>query len=112
LGLPGFESLPPKREKGGKKPKKTHPQGELSQKNHVDNESEKNSGKSASTPLGCNHKPATGNPNLFLETRNSKPETPAWLRAIDEGRLDFDTLHAIGAGRPLDLDFSRCSISD
>jgi hypothetical protein len=112
LGLPGFESLPPKREKGGKKPKKTHPQGELSQKNHVDNESEKKSGKSASTPIGCNHKPATANPNLFLETRNSKPETPGWLQAIDEGRLDFDTLHAIGAGRPLDLDFSKFSISD
>ena len=61
--------------------------------------------------LGCNHKPATANPNLFLETRNSKPETPGWLQAIDEGRLDFDTLHAIGAGRPLDLDLSKCSVS-
>ena len=63
------------------------------------------------TPTGCNHKPATANPNLFLETRNSKLETPGWLQAIDEGRLDFDTLHAIGAGRPLDLDLSKCSVS-
>ena len=50
LGLPGFEPLPPKREKGGKKPKKTHPQEEISQKNHVYNESEKNPGKSPRTP--------------------------------------------------------------
>jgi len=112
LGLPGFDPHPPKREKGGKKPKKTHPQEKISQKYHGHNESAKNSGKSPRPPIGCNHKPATANPNLFLETRHSQLETPGWLQAIDEGRLDFDTLHAIGAGRPHALDFSRCSISD
>jgi hypothetical protein len=111
LGLPGCETHPQKREKGGKKPKKAFNANNNSKQYQKDILHKENAGKSPRNREGCHHKPVTANPNLFHGTQNSELETPGWLRAIDEGKLDFDTLHAIGAGRPINLDLFRNSVS-
>jgi hypothetical protein len=104
--IPSTENCLLKREKGGKKPKKTVDLNDNHKEYQSDIPGAKNSGKSPR----CPGRPPAANPNLFPGTRNPDPETPAWVRALDEGRLDINTLHAIGAGRPIDLDLSRCSV--
>jgi hypothetical protein len=44
-------------------------------------------------------------------TDSSGKELPgnssSWIQDLDDCRLDINTLHAIGAGRPVDLDLSQ-----
>jgi hypothetical protein len=99
LGLAEFEAPPPRREKGGKKPKNDRRLNNNSMKYQYDSFCEKNAGKNP----GCLGQPEFGSQNLLPENQNSKLDTPGWVQALDEGRLDINTLHAIGAGRSLPL---------
>lgn len=110
LGLAGLNPPPPQREKGGKKPKKAPGLNHNHKQYQEDIFGGKNSGKNPETRTGCLRQPETAKQNLGLETQNSELVTPAWVKALDEGRLDINTLHAIGAGRPIDLDLTGCSI--
>jgi hypothetical protein len=40
----------------------------------------------------------------LLSGPKASESTRSWIQALDEGSLDVNLLHAIGAGRPVDLD--------
>jgi hypothetical protein len=75
---------------GGKLPGKTPWQRNKNKEYQKDVRLEKNSGKIPSAP----GPQVGGNGALPLPTSS-------WLQDLDAGRLDIDTLNAIGAGRPL-----------
>jgi hypothetical protein len=74
-----------KREKGGKKAAQQHPGKNFNQLIQIDNEIKQHSGKSPGRPC---------------ENRQAERFHPRWLDGLAAGRLDIDTLNAIGAGRP------------
>jgi hypothetical protein len=112
LGLAGSAPTPFKREKSGKKATKDADSNGNHKQNQNDSQCDKNAEK---TPQAAGRRrPQPVNLKLFGSTQKPQPgtttddpEIPGWLQAIDEGRLDFDTLHAIGAGRPVDVDLAR-----
>jgi hypothetical protein len=76
--------------RGGKLPGKTPCLRNKNKEYQIDMRLEKNSGKIPSAP----GRQVGGNGALPLPTSS-------WLQDLDAGRLDIDTLNAIGAGRPL-----------
>lgn len=66
----------------------------------------KNAGKFSPAPGRNAGLPGlTGQTKALLSGPGAKARS--WVQDLDEGRLDPDILHAIGAGRPLDLDLVR-----
>ncbi len=60
----------------------------------------------------CQPGAAPASKNHQFETQNSKPGTNrSWIQDLNEGRLDIDTLHAIGAGRIHSLDVFNDAVS-
>ena len=50
--------------------------------------------------------------NKITEKNSSSSQPGAWLQELDAGRLDINTLHAIGAGRPVpaNLDIAKAGV--
>jgi hypothetical protein len=109
LGAPESEPHPHKREKGGKKPKKIPATDNNIEQYQQDNLCEKNIGKFPPA-VKITDGPRPAQPSLkghnvtLLSGPKASESTSSWIQALDEGSLDVNLLHAIGAGRPVDLD--------
>ena len=117
LGLPGSAPAPGKREKSGKKAKNDPGINRKTKQYQQHSLCGKNAGKLPVAAQLTAVSPAVqpGRPCLqgqFLSPTDSSGEklpgnSNSWIQDLDDGRLDINTLHAIGAGRPVDLDLSK-----
>jgi hypothetical protein len=117
--LDRIEIAPPpgKREKSGKKAKKGHGSNANYKKYQQDSRCEKN-GEKFSRPDRLTAMPSvvqSGQPCLPNQSltgivpadQKSPGNKSSWIKDLDAGRLDINLLHAIGAGRPVDLDLAK-----
>ena len=121
LGLPGSAPAPGKREKSGKKAKNDHGFDRKSKQYQHHGLFEKNAGKlpvaaqlTALPPAFQPGRPCLQGQSLS-KTDSSGGKLPgksnSWIQDLDDGRLDINTLHAIGVGRPVDLDLSKYAVA-
>jgi hypothetical protein len=87
----------------------------LETENHLFRKREKSGKLPGKTSLRKDNNVLNQNDNLINEIagKNSSSSQPgAWLQDLDAGRLDINTLHAIGAGRhiPTNLDIAKAGV--
>ena len=109
LGEPESDSHPPKREKSGKKAEKA-PLKQIITNNIKKIPCVKKIPGKFPPAVKITDGPRPAPPSLkghnvtLLSGPKASESTSSWIQALDEGSLDVNLLHAIGAGRPVDLD--------
>jgi hypothetical protein len=117
LDLAAFPPPPGKREKSGKKARKGHDLDANFKQYQQDSQCAKNAAKfpradrlTARPPVVQSGQPCLQDqsPSGIAPAGPKPPEGAAsWIKDLDAGRLDINLLHAIGAGRPVDLDLAK-----